>query len=188
MLHEYFLFYTFKIQFYLFIIYKLQSEHGRCRIRQYTGYNSSVEETICSLSEQDFAPSTNVLSSLCGALVLAGLQANDSFSCSQLLLGKVALTLLCGPGSQVWSWPLRVPVCLHTERQYKFVLLRKRAAFGNKITFACCWKSFCHKLTILSHNVFISLLLTVKISNRLNQQLQCEYRAKMLHLWHFYLL
>jgi hypothetical protein len=49
---------------------------------------------MCSLAEQNLAPSTKVLPGLCGALVLAGLEADDGFSCLQLFLGKIPLALL----------------------------------------------------------------------------------------------
>lgn len=71
--------------------------------------------TVCSLAEQNLPPSAKILSGLRGALVLSGLQTNDGFSCSQLLLSKIALALLCGFGSQVGSLPLRVQICLQTN-------------------------------------------------------------------------
>jgi hypothetical protein len=75
------------------------------------------------------------LSGLRGAFVLAGLQANDGFSCLQLLLRKLPLALLWRPGSQVRSRPLSVSVCLHRRITQQMLLAYHRHNKTNSVAF-----------------------------------------------------
>ena len=64
------------------------------------------------LAQDDLAASAHVLASLAGALVLAGLEADDGLASFELLLAEVTLGLVGGLGSQLGAGPLGVPVGL----------------------------------------------------------------------------
>lgn len=67
------------------------------------------------LSEDDFAASADVLSSLVGALVGTSLEADDGLAGVQLLFSELAFVLVGGLGSKVGSFPFWVFVRLPAE-------------------------------------------------------------------------
>lgn len=64
------------------------------------------------LAEQNLAASADILTSLGGALVGAGLEANDGLASLQLLLGELALALIGGLGAQEGTLEVSVLVAL----------------------------------------------------------------------------
>lgn len=63
-------------------------------------------------ADNDFPAGSHVLASLCGSLVLSGLQSDDGLTGLERLLGELAFRLVGWFRSQVWSGPFRVSVSL----------------------------------------------------------------------------
>lgn len=75
------------------------------------------EKNVCLLSEDDLPGCADVRAGLGGALVGAGLQADDGLAGPQLLLTELALVFFRGPGAEEGAPPLWVLVGGAADRE-----------------------------------------------------------------------